>query len=336
MDNKEIIRKRMKDLLAKGATMVAPGEKITNGRPTGRQAIIIGVQEKVSLKELRTVDIIPKTLDGVETDVIVFHKVDILPPKVMAANVRTSRNRPLFGGISCGNGELVTAGTILGRVWKGGLAYACTNWHVGGMNEGKIGDLMWQPGHYDGGTAADATKPIVFKPEVILGGGPIPSDCPIGGAVAMIPNLLARMMRSRTRLVPIRPQAEGENLVDLCLFGPFDESELTDEIYEIGHVDTRNWRDFAVGDIGEKSGRTSAVNSFDTQFIHALVNVGLGGTQFAIFSDVDIFGPGAEGGDSGSGILHPDNYIGSLLFAGSDLNTIGCAWRNVRKVGGLD
>ena len=31
-----------------------------------------------------------------------------------------------------------------------------------------------------------------------------------------------------------------------------------------------------------------------------------------------------------------DNFTGSLLFAGSDTQTIGNRWKNVKEIGGLD
>jgi len=206
------------------------------------------------------------------------------------------------------------------------------------MNEGKIADPMWQPGPYDGGSAANLLGPIFLKPPVELVGG-MPSDCPIASGIVRATNLIAWAICSRTRVKAFRPQ-QTENLVDMCLVGPLDETLLSDLIYKIGHIDTRFWCEFLVGDKAKHSGRTSGVKSYQTQQIGALVRVGLGGTSFADFHDVTIFGPGAEGGDSGALILkdggYQNNYVGALLFAGSDMNTIGCRWHNVRTIGGLN
>ncbi len=64
---------RWEALKAKGAIMVSLGEKISNGKPTGRQAIIVGVPEKLPLSQLRKQDLIPGELQGMATDVVEFH-----------------------------------------------------------------------------------------------------------------------------------------------------------------------------------------------------------------------------------------------------------------------
>jgi len=335
-NKQEIIRKRNKELIARGAYLIAPGEKYKNGVPTGREAIVIGVPKKVPEKDLSSCEIIPKTIDGVETDVIEFEPPDILPPpKVINLNARTSRHRPAFGGISCGHPD-ISAGTIGGVVWRQGERYAITNWHVGNMNAGKIGDPMLQPGPYDGGTLADSLGYIVVKPPVAVSGI---SPCPIAGAAVKLFNALARFTGSCTRLPsPVRVQS-GKNLVDMCLFGPLDVVQMQEIVYEMGLVCTKNWKDFTPGDKAAKSGRTTGVTVFDCNYVNATVRVGLDGSTFAVFDDVDVFGPGCEGGDSGSLILHKSEtvgQVGALLFAGSKTNTIGCAWRNVRQIGGLD
>lgn len=332
----QIVRQKSRELISKGAYLVAPGEKYTNGVPTGRDAIIIGVPKKVPKKDLSPCEIIPQAIDGVETDVIEFEPPTILPPpKVINLNARTSKQRPAVGGISCGHPD-ITAGTIGGIVWKDGQRYAITNWHVGNMNDGKIDDLMLQPGPYDGGTMKDSLGRIVFKPYVHISGT---STCPIAAAAVKLFNAIARFTGSCTRMPnPVRVQS-GENLVDMCLFGPLDVVQMQDIVYEMGLVNTKRWKDFSPGEKATKSGRTTGVTMFDCEYINATVRVGLDGNQFAVFDDVDVFGYGSAGGDSGSLILHQSETVGpvgALLFAGSKTSTIGCAWRNVRVVGGLD
>lgn len=341
MDDREITRKRARELMVeKGATMVAPGEKTTDGEPTGRRSIVVGVQEKVPLKELRPTEVVPRSLDGVETDVVVFHQpvIPTLLPKAVATDPRLEEQRPMFGGISCG-ALTVTAGTEGGRVSRSKLFHAVTNWHVGGMNDGKIGDPMLQPAVYDGGTLHDNyAGPISLIPPVKVEGEE--SGCSIAGISVRALNTVAWLAGSETRIPSPIKVYNTDNLVDLCLFGPFKEDELTSLILGIGYIDTRNWCSFEVGDLAEKSGRSSEVNSFLCQYINAAIRIGLGGIRWAIFNDMDVFGPGAIGGDSGSLILKKgsfqNHFVGSLLNAGSDMNTIGCAWRNVRAVGGLD
>ena len=324
-------------LKAKGANMAVMGEKISGGKRTGRQAIIVGVPEKLPLNQLRKQDLIPAELQGMETDVVEFHQVHLLPKVRVANNYRTSRHRPAFGGISIGHPE-ISAGTLGCLVWKGGKAYALTNWHVGNMNEGKIGDLMLQQGAYDGGVIPEnILGPIFFKPPVAIGGVPdIPSDCPWFGAFVYIGNLLSTITGSRTKFMAVRPQ-EALNLVDMCLVGPLTESKLIPLIYGIGEVDTRFWCELEVGDEVWKSGRTSAVLPSVVKGLGASITVGLGGIQYADFHDQVHFSNISEGGDSGSAILRMrDNFAGALLFAGSDTDTFGNRWKNVRDIAELD
>ncbi len=342
MDQNERVQQFIQDqwgaLKAKGATMVAPGVKVTGGKSTGRPAIIVGVSKKLPLNQLRPREIIPKLIEGLETDIVEFQIPSILPKLQAADPDRTQRWRPAFGGISVGHPE-ITAGTLGGLAWKDHQRYGITNWHVGNMNEGQIGDEMWQPGVYDGGTTDDYLGPIALKPPVAISGElPFdPSDCPWFGAAAGAMNLLGSLMGSRTRLQAVRPKAEGQSLVDMCLIGPLTEQEIDDLIYEIGHVDTREWCELKVGDKVIKSGRTSGLGVDFVKSVGASVTVGLGGTQFADFHDQIITGPISEGGDSGSLVLRKlDKMVGGLLFAGSETDTICNRWKNVRDAGGLD
>jgi len=326
-------------LKAKGANMASLGEKVSGGKPTGREGIIIGVLKKLPLSQLRKQDIIPTRVEGLETDVVEFHQVYLLPKVQETDEYRTVEHIPAFGGISIGHPE-VTAGTLGCKVWKGGKAYALTNWHVGNMNEGKVGDPMYQPGPYDGGNSFNTLGPIFFKPGVAISGGNIPappSDCPWFGAIVSTSNLLGRIFRSRTRLAAVRPQDQEINMVDMCLVGPLTEDKLISLIYEIDDVDTRNWCEFMVGDNVYKSGRTSGVTSGIVKRTGVSITVGLGGIKFADFHDQINFDDISEGGDSGSAILSKlDNCIGSLLFAGSDTDTFGNRWKNIRVIAGLD
>ncbi len=327
-------------LKARGAIMVSLGEKVSGGKPTGRQAIIVGVLEKLSLSQLRDRDIIPGELQGMETDVIQFNQVNLLPKVQEADPYRTFPHVPAFGGISIGHPE-ITAGTLGGLVYINGKLYALTNWHIGNMNEGKLGDPMMVPGPYDSHDGQYILGPIFLKPPVVVsGGGPTPpappSDCPWFGSIASVANLLGWAFRSRTRLVAVRPQ-DIVNLVDMCLTGPLTEADIIPLIYEIGDVDTRNWCELEVGDSIRKSGRTTAVVDGVVKRIGVSITVGLGGSRFADFHDQVNFSDISEGGDSGSLVLRrEDGFVGALLFAGSSTDTFGNRWKNVKEIGGLD
>lgn len=144
-------RKHKDDLLAlENVRSVAIGHKIVDGEDTGEECTTVGVVEKVPESELQPGDIVPKSVGGVETDVV---EVDEIEPE----NRRRSRTRPLISGISCGHQD-VTAGTM-GFVYQGngnGNTYVGSNNHViADENLGDVGDSLLQPGDSDGGSAPE-------------------------------------------------------------------------------------------------------------------------------------------------------------------------------------
>ncbi len=75
---------------------------------------------------------------------------------------RTKRWRPAPGSVSIGHPN-VTAGTLGGRVcYNGNCNCFLSNSHVmGGLHGAVVGDPIYQPGVYDGGTASDIIGNIV-------------------------------------------------------------------------------------------------------------------------------------------------------------------------------
>lgn len=124
----------------------------------GVNGSIIVYVEKLT-PELQAV--VPKQLEGVPVHIKESGRVRLLSFEPMAAiyGNRTYRWRPAPGGVSVGH-LLGTAGTLTCTVLNkrtleviGGL----TNNHVGALDwgllhDGKVGDLILQPGPYDGGT----------------------------------------------------------------------------------------------------------------------------------------------------------------------------------------
>jgi len=335
-----IIQEEWPKLKAKGAVVVFRGEKVTGGRPTGRKAIVVGVKKKLPLSLLSKEQVIPRKIRGIKTDVLerdIPMALGAIPKLQEADPERVRKHRPAFGGISVGHPE-ITAGTLGGMVWQDGASFGITNWHVGNMNDGQFGDPMWQPGKVDGGSPEDILGPIYLKPEVEIGGFPLPSECPWFKAVARAFNALGRLIGSRTYLLPVKMQAA--NLVDMCLIGPLElglDKDIIPLIYEIGTVNTRNWVEAVVGMSVEKSGRTSAVLEGEVQAVGASVTVGLGGILFADFHDQLLTSPFSEPGDSGSLVLERNTYrVVGLLFAGSDQMAIANRWANVKEIGRLD
>lgn len=71
-------KKSTKLLLKNGAAIVGVGIKQVGGQDTGRHAILVGVKKKLPLTELATLDIIPQSVEGFETDVIEVGEIKLL------------------------------------------------------------------------------------------------------------------------------------------------------------------------------------------------------------------------------------------------------------------
>jgi len=65
-------------LRLKGVVLVGRGKKITAGVNTNRDAIVVGVIRKLSLAELKKKDVVPKEVEGIETDVIELGRIRLL------------------------------------------------------------------------------------------------------------------------------------------------------------------------------------------------------------------------------------------------------------------
>ncbi|MBO9556802.1 trypsin-like peptidase domain-containing protein, partial [Cellulomonas sp.] len=150
-----------------GVVGVDIGEKWSDGRPTGRQAIVVHVERKLGDGEIAEQDRIPATIDGVPTDVV-EHRVRLLSssPAVGERDVVRGRVRPLAGGLSLGPADPVTVpvdGHAQRRSVNGtlgvvvtdrlsGRALGLTNWHVAAGDGLEDAGSTWiQPALADGG-----------------------------------------------------------------------------------------------------------------------------------------------------------------------------------------
>ena len=163
-----------------------------------------------------------------------------------------------------------------------------------------------------------------------------PSDCPITRAIDRVLNFFATSFGSSSYLAPV--QVEG-NLVDCALARPIIDSEVSDEILEVGEI--AGEQEAAVGLKVLKSGRTTAVTHGTISLLDVTSSVNMGDGDIALFSDqmaiVSLSSdPFSQPGDSGSVILTDDKKIVGLLFAGSDLVTIANRWANVAQELRLD
>lgn len=283
---------------------VAAGNKITEEVDTGEPCITVFVTHRVDAEKLSSKDLISPELKGYKTDVIETGEIFAGPTAVtdekvamkeeLGVETLRQRVRPVMGGFSVGHYR-ITAGTVATCVYDlfpfPGIPekyYILSNNHVlANSNNARIGDPILQPGPYDGGT--------------------VPGD------------IVARL----SRYVPIRFMAPGYtplNYVDAAIAkGEFHN--LNREIYWIGYVKQvkSNPR---VGDIVEKTGRTTNFTTGRIIALHATVNVNYGGGRIARFADQIVTSNMSAGGDSGSLVCDISEGAVGLLFAGSSRVTI--------------
>jgi hypothetical protein len=306
----------------KNVVAIIRGKKIVGGVNTGRDALIVYVTKKVPLKELSIEDIIPETIDGIESDVQVSG-----PIKALALD-RTKKWRPSPNGVSIGHPD-ITAGTQGMIVRKDNIRYILSNNHVlANSNDASIGDETWQPGKYDGGSPADIIGHLANFITINFDGDG--STCPLTRAYAWFFNLMAKIFHRKSRVFTYSVEI---NKVDCAISRPYDE-DVSEEILEIG-VPVKFNIDVQVDDAVKKSGRTSGVTEGTVIGTDGIVNVNYG-DKTAVFEDQIFTTAISQGGDSGSVVLNSRNEVVGLLFAGSDQLTIVNKIGNVIAALGLD
>ena len=297
------------ELLAKpGVTGVDIGPKVTNGKPTGRLAIVVYVKKKKSLRQLSAAETIPKEINGIPTDVV--EEEIVLQPAAVAERdvvlqVDPTKYPTLQGGISIGPcrsvflsppdvptaGNYIFVGT-LGALVKDrttGAMMALTNFHVACVDSGwAVGDTQAQPGRVDGGT------------------------CP------------ADKFGTLTRAV-LSTHVDGSVIT-------IDPGKATDcSIVEIGNV--KGSATATLGMAVRKRGRTTGLTygSVTSVDYSTSINYGDGlGThvlknQIRVAVDTSKSTQFGDHGDSGSVVVNDDNKVVGLHFAGNTAGTIGVA-----------
>jgi hypothetical protein len=322
---------KQRDLLKKkNVVLVARGKKIVDGVTTDRDAIIVGVTKKVTPRtkaaaQLGLDNLVPQSIDGVETDVIEVGEIRAL------AVDRTKKWRPAPGGCSIGH-FAITAGTLGMVVKKGGIAHILSNNHVlANSNDAEIYDPVLQPGPHDGGTSADIIGNLTAFVKINFTGDP--STCLITRLAAWCFNGLAKLFHRYSRLGTYSTET---NKVDCAIARPIIEEDISDEILEIGKPAGFNLAELQVGQAVKKSGRTTGLNQGSIVGLDAIVSVGYGDNKMALFVDQVLTTPIAQGGDSGSVVLNENNQVIGLLFAGSDAIAIVNKIANVIEGLGLD
>lgn len=285
---------------------VALGNRVKDEQETDEPVISVLVNHKIVSKLLSEADQVPAKIKDVATDVVevgdIFAGGGDLPAvedvdeihETVTPQLLRRRVRPARGGYSVGHYK-ITAGTLgtccydlspfpsIPRRY-----YILSNNHVlANSNNARIGDPILQPGPYDGGR--------------------YPQD------------LIARL----SRFVPIRfisGTSAPCNYVDAAI-AEGDFEDLNREIYWVGYV-KRLYAAPQIGDVVEKTGRTTNFTTGTVTNINGTLNVNYGAGRVARFCRQIITTNMSAGGDSGSLVVNLDEGAVGLLFAGSATRTI--------------
>ena len=232
-----------------GVVGVAESYKVKAGKPTKEWAVIVLVEEKRRKSDVGKSDLVPAELDGVPTDVVEVGEIEAL--------VFNTKTRPALPGFSMGH-QAITAGTFgcivrdirhgNSQPGEGDYLILSNNHVLADVNAGKPGDLILQPGPFDGGL--------------------FPSD-----AVATLERY--------EPLVLTQFAGPGYNLVDAAVAKPSHSRHMTASI--IGQIMPQGVDQARVGTFVIKAGRTTQVTVGIVIAVNATVVVGYGSAGIGLF-----------------------------------------------------
>lgn len=309
-------------LRRKNVVGVGVGFKEKGGQKTDEICLVVLVEKKVPKQELTPDDLVPEKMQGIRTDVKEVGRI-------VAQKLRTDRWRPAPPGVSIGH-FAITAGTfgaVVQDISTGEKLILSNNHVMANSNDGRPGDAILQPGPADGGRQpqdriAELLRFVTIQFEGGGGGNGGGGVCGIASAAAGTANVFARLLGSKSRLMPIRvgiPQAA--NRVDAAVARPVSADVIDEAILDIGEVHETVSPE--IGMAVRKSGRTTALTTGTIDVVDTTVEVGYGGAGTALFEGQILTGNMSSPGDSGSLLVEGDaqRAVG-LLFAGSDQTTV--------------
>jgi hypothetical protein len=284
---------------------VAVSLKMTDGKPTKKWALTVLVEKKEPKTKLPKASLVPVQLEAIPTDVV---EVGRIVPLLFATKIS-----PALPGYSIGHHN-ITAGTFGCLVrdirrccnkpekdcccnatkeeCPGDYLILSNNHVLAASNSGKPGDLILQPGSFDGGVfPADGIATLERFEPITFG--------------------------------PSRDFPGRYNLVDAAVARPTFSRNVTASI--IGLVIPQGIGQSFVGTRVIKVGRTTQVTTGRVLAVNATVVVGPydnDGTQFGEFRHQILTTGMAAGGDSGSLLMDASLNAVGLLFAGSPIITI--------------
>lgn len=310
-------KNRGKLLGLKNVVGVGVGYKHVGEESTGEPAFIVYVEKKLPSAKLARSHVVPKKIDGLDTDVVEIGVVRML-------GVRTTRERPCQPGVSIGHYQS-TAGTmgavVKDRATKELLVLSNNHVFANGSSfqeaRARAGDPILQPGPYDGGTMKDRIGTLLRYVPLVKSVSK--SDCPVASAVAQGSTRVLNLLKQDYE-IRFYKRFKSENTVD-CALAKLDSTDLVKAtILEIG--DIAGVSDVKPGMEVQKSGRTTGLTSGVVKSVGTSLQVEMGKDDKVWFSDQVVTDMASQPGDSGSMVLDRDQKVVGLLFAGSEKLTI--------------
>lgn len=304
---RQLLHRRLHALMSlPNVVGVGVGYKRRNGHATSNLGVVVLVKKKLPLENLSATAAVPQSVEGVPTDVIEVGEIWALGANPHMAQLesappeRITRVRPAQPGVSIGHYQ-VTAGTfgavVQDRKTKEPLIlsnnHVLANSTTGRDNKAQVGDPIWQPGKYDGGSENDT--------------------------IAMLDRYVPLKFKRRMRLFPTFFNTRM-NLVDAAVARPTSAEMVKPEILGLGPV--KGLVEPKIDMEIVKSGRTTGITRSRILALHTTLEVGYDVEKKAIFTEQIVAEAMSAGGDSGSLVLDNNNQAVGLLFAGSTQSSI--------------
>src|SRR5947199_6339388 len=231
---------------------VGIGNKMIRGRETDEPCIVVFVEAKRPVAQLRRRDVVPKAFGAVRTDVVETGRFYALRSEQAVDLERTKRIRPAPGGVSIGHVQ-ITAGTLGILARRNGRPVILSNNHVlANQNAGRVGDPILQPGPADGGRLQDTIARLVdFVPIQFKEREP-------GPIARFLARLFGPLLRAAGWGLKRLPSGHS-NLVDAAVAEPIESRLVAPEDLGLGRVPGTT--EPAPGMRGRETGPATAVTA---------------------------------------------------------------------------
>ncbi len=315
------VKRLYEEQLMKLVNVVATGVgyKIAGDTLTDEVSIVVSVTKKLPVAQLTESTTVPKTINGMKTDVIETGLI-------VAFQDPKQRMRPARPGCSIGHYQ-ITAGTLGCLVKRGDQVYILSNNHVlANSNAAQLNDPIWQPGKYDGGTSADQIATLEQFIPIGFPGDTPPTPPPAPGGCSPLASIMKYLQSQPATTPKAQINEPGNNTVDCAIAKPLSADLVSPDILNIGvplGVGTAT-----LGTALQKMGRTTGYTTGQITQVDVTVSVDYGG-KVATYRNQLMAGAISQGGDSGSAVLDMNKRVVGLLFAGSDTTTIMNPFQNV-------